>query len=214
MPQLPAIAGPVQDASEAQLAPLRTKANDLRLRISDLSDRQSQLTDPGTRRTAFLDRPALDREIAKVRHELSSAQIQLETTNQQIQSLDLARDMERAFSLQGPATIATTAPFENFPIGPKEIMTISSGVFILLLPLVLVLARRLWVRGGRAQVMDLENSPRLQRIEQAVESIALEVERIGEAQRFTTKLLADRQPDAVQRLVVPPRREAGTITPH
>ena len=33
---------------------------------------------------------------------------------------------------------------------------------------------------------------RLARIEQAVESIAIEVERISEGQRFTTKLLAER----------------------
>lgn len=34
---------------------------------------------------------------------------------------------------------------------------------------------------------------RLSRIEQAVDSIAVEVERVSEGQRFTTKLLADRQ---------------------
>ena len=65
-------------------------------------------------------------------------------------------------------------------------------------------------------MIDLENSPRLQRIEQAVESIALEVERIGEAQRFTTKLLAEREPVAgrIPSSASSPRREAGTITPH
>ncbi len=36
---------------------------------------------------------------------------------------------------------------------------------------------------------------RLQHLEQAVDAIALEVERISEGQRFTTKLLADRQGD-------------------
>ena len=61
---------------------------------------------------------------------------------------------------------------------------------------------------------DLENSPRLQRIEQAIESIAVEVERIGEAQRFTTKLLADRQPAAAAHIGAAPRREPGSITPH
>jgi hypothetical protein len=34
---------------------------------------------------------------------------------------------------------------------------------------------------------------RLDRIEQAVDAIAIEVERISEGQRFTSKLLADRQ---------------------
>jgi hypothetical protein len=33
---------------------------------------------------------------------------------------------------------------------------------------------------------------RLERIEQAVDAIAIEVERISEGQRFTTKLLSDR----------------------
>ena len=38
----------------------------------------------------------------------------------------------------------------------------------------------------------LVDDERMTRLEQAVESIALEVERISEGQRFTTKLLADR----------------------
>jgi hypothetical protein len=36
---------------------------------------------------------------------------------------------------------------------------------------------------------------RLQRIEQAVDAIAIEVERMSESQRFTTKVLAERLPD-------------------
>lgn len=35
---------------------------------------------------------------------------------------------------------------------------------------------------------------RLERIEQAVDAIAIEVERIAEGQRFTTKLLSERTP--------------------
>ncbi|MEO8562929.1 MAG: hypothetical protein ABI601_12680 [bacterium] len=43
----------------------------------------------------------------------------------------------------------------------------------------------------RAALSDAHDE-RLARIEQAVESIAIEVERISEGQRFTTKLLAER----------------------
>jgi len=214
MPQVPAVAAPPQEAIASQLDALRAKADELKLRVSDLSHRKSQLTDASTRRNAFLDRPALDKQVADVQHELAAAQIQLESTNQRIGDLEQQRDMARAFSLGGPPAIAMTAPAAPDPfLGPKEIMTVSSGLFILALPLVLVLARRLWVRGSPRATMDLENSPRLQRIEQAIESIAVEVERIGEAQRFTTKLLSDRQPDAVARMSVP-RKEPGTITPH
>jgi hypothetical protein len=213
MQQAPVLTGAEQNA--AQLGELRAKAADLKLRLSDLDGRRTQLKDRYDRfQGVEADRIALGKELAGVQHDLTATQVQLETTTEQTAELTTQRDMARAFSLQQPPTaIPMTAPPDPF-LGPKEIMTISSGMFILALPFVLVLARRLWIRSVPRPALDPEESPRLQRIEQAIESIALEVERIGEAQRFTTKLLADRQPDAVQRLGVQQRREPGTITPH
>jgi len=51
---------------------------------------------------------------------------------------------------------------------------------------------------------------RLNELVDAVDAIALEVERISEAQRFTARLLAERQTSA------PPlgRRDPGIVTPH
>jgi hypothetical protein len=40
-----------------------------------------------------------------------------------------------------------------------------------------------------------ETDERLERIEQAVDAMAVEVERISEGQRFVTKLLAERAPE-------------------
>jgi hypothetical protein len=206
------VSTPTADAT-AQLGKLRERAGALKVLLSDLDTRRAQLTDQRNRTAADVDRSSVDKALAGVQHDLTTTQVQLEQINAQIDELQTERDLTRAFSLQGPpakvATIATPDPF----LGPKEIMTIGSGMFILALPLVLVLARRLGVRGVPRTAVDLENSPRLQRIEQAIESIAVEVERIGEAQRFTTKLLADRQPDAMAR-VAQPRKEPGTITPH
>jgi hypothetical protein len=55
---------------------------------------------------------------------------------------------------------------------------------------------RLWARRielqGRASLPDPEVTARLERIERAVESIAIEMERVSEGQRFTTKLLSER----------------------
>ena len=50
---------------------------------------------------------------------------------------------------------------------------------------------------------------RLARIEQAVEAIALEVERISEGQRFTTKLLSEQSRPAPK----PVQRQLSTNTP-
>ena len=215
--QKPVIAASTQDAT-AKLGELRAKAGEIKLHISDLETRRSQLSEQRTRLGANADRSALDKQFADLQHELTASAIQLENVNHQIEELQTERDLARAFGLNAPpapsvAIAAPPAPPDPF-LGPEQITTIYTGGIVLLLPLVLVLARRLWIRSPRREPLDLENSPRLQRIEQAVESIALEVERIGEAQRFTTKLLADRQADAAARMPAVPRREPGTITPH
>jgi len=61
-----------------------------------------------------------------------------------------------------------------------------------LTPLFRAVARRIDNKSvaGRFPVNDIEE--RLDRIERAVDSIALEVERVSEGQRFVTKLLADK----------------------
>ena len=52
--------------------------------------------------------------------------------------------------------------------------------------------------GAEGMARAAESEPdvalRLERIEQAIDAIAVEVERISEGQRFTTKLLAERVP--------------------
>jgi hypothetical protein len=76
-----------------------------------------------------------------------------------------------------------------------------------LIPIVLFICGAVTAIGvpiARAWARRLERSPmpgpsfspdvqaRLERMEQAIDSIAIEVERISEGQRFTTKLLAER----------------------
>lgn len=56
-------------------------------------------------------------------------------------------------------------------------------------PLARAYARRLDRGAGKLPV---EVTARLERMEQALDSIAIEVERISEGQRFTTKLLSER----------------------
>jgi hypothetical protein len=58
-------------------------------------------------------------------------------------------------------------------------------------PLARAYARRVEAGQTNAHV-PLEVTARLERMEQAIDSIAVEVERISEGQRFTTKLLSER----------------------
>ena len=64
-------------------------------------------------------------------------------------------------------------------------------VIVLGLPLVRVWADR---KRQEPQPRALETDARLARMEQAIETMAVEIERISEGQRFVTKLLAEREP--------------------
>ena len=78
---------------------------------------------------------------------------------------------------------------------PRGAVDISIAFFVMIgfiivgLPLARAFARRMDRRGETASASEI--APRLDRIEQAVEAIAIEVERVSEGQRYTTKAIAD-----------------------
>jgi hypothetical protein len=63
---------------------------------------------------------------------------------------------------------------------------------VVLFPLVRAWSRRIEGRGASPVAIPAGVTERLERIERAVESVAVEVERISEGQRFVTRVLADR----------------------
>jgi hypothetical protein len=62
------------------------------------------------------------------------------------------------------------------------------------LPLARAFARSLDRRGERA-VLPPGVDDRLRQMQQSLDAVAVEIERISEAQRFTTRLLAERAPE-------------------
>ena len=83
-------------------------------------------------------------------------------------------------------------------MGPFEVATtLGVGFFVMLttisvgLPIAKAFARRMDQRSAQPRV-PAEVMARLERMEQAIDAVAVEVERISEGQRFTTKLLAER----------------------
>ena len=64
------------------------------------------------------------------------------------------------------------------------------------IPLVRGLVRR-WDRKGTQPAVPTDTAARLERIEQAIDAMSIEVERIAEGQRFVTRLMTDRAPERV-----------------
>lgn len=61
-----------------------------------------------------------------------------------------------------------------------------------------VTARLFLMRAKRLAERPAVDDNRLRHLEQAVDAIAVEIERISEAQRFQTKLLADREKEPMR----------------
>ena len=92
--------------------------------------------------------------------------------------------------------------------GPPEEAYVVGTIFmvIVLLPLSIALARRIWKRSVvTVTAFPRELADRLGRMEQAVEATSIEVERIGEGQRFLTRLLTESE---TARGALPQRNQA------
>ena len=97
--------------------------------------------------------------------------------------------------VQGPPDVIPPGAIEISEAFFATIAIIALGI-----PIIRAITRRL-ERGPSAAALSQQTSPevlsRLERIEQGVEAIAVEVERIAEAQRFSAKIMAEQQKRAL-----------------
>lgn len=114
-----------------------------------------------------------------------------------VRILDLRQQLADAQSAEAlaaavPGATARTpreisdARFEGFMVAGTLL------TFAIVVPLVIAYARRLWRKSAVTVSMTPDLDRRLDSIDRALETTALEVERIGEGQRFVTQLLASR----------------------
>lgn len=202
---------PVVQGTPAAAAPRSIAINGVQPTVIDglmpgarLSDRQREMIED--RRSAMSDQiiSATERRnetAAQLRNATGADREGLEARirllDQRILQLeaDLAYTGQLLYGEPGVAvagTLVSPPPFRPDD-GPNE--TAIGVVFVLfvMFPLALAFARLLWKRatGQAVPRPSLESTQRLERVEQAVDSIAVEVERISEGQRFVTRILTE-----------------------
>jgi hypothetical protein len=193
-PAAPAIAGSqfrvvgVNPSPSAVYEAFVNQRRELRDQLETLQDSRRelsrQLKEP---MVTGVDRAGLEQHIAELDARITSL-------DQQI----AAADAQVAKSAAVPG--AVVPPPREIHQGPPDEVYVLGGIFmfVVLMPLSIAYARRLWRRGAAAvSTIPHELMDRLTRLDQAVDSIAVEVERIGEGQRFVTRVLADRSPEAI-----------------
>ena len=125
-------------------------------------------------------------------------QARIDILDQRILQLetDLART-GRELSMVSPEVLASTGQWNDRGGDSSDFGEgMAAGGFsaLFFMSFVLLFLRRRWKRRAvpaRAGVLDSDSSQRLQRLEQGMDAIAIEIERVSEGQRFVTKLLAD-----------------------
>jgi hypothetical protein len=96
-------------------------------------------------------------------------------------------DLVQMVMMQGPDVIPQGA------IEISEAFFATIAIIALGIPIIRAITKR-WERGPQLPPPTPPDvTARLQRIEQAVEAVAIEVERIAESQRFAAKLMAEQQ---------------------
>jgi len=108
--------------------------------------------------------------------------------------------LPREFTIRGPNGQTTTFGMPNSnDIIPQQVVDISIAFFLTMaaiiigLPLARAFGRRMDRKSGGTAQIPSEVSAQLSHLSQAVDAIAVEVERISEGQRFTTRLLSEQR---------------------
>ena len=172
----------------------RQDVNALRTRRSELSDqlesatgRRRQLAEQ-VRRADGVNKAGLESRLAMLDQRIVRIESELDQVGQQLASPQAAR-------------VAGTSPPMNFgpqvrfgSIDPEPILI--CFILFVMSPIALSISRLVWKRGSRmgssAPALATDSTLRLERIEQAMDAIAIEVERVSEGQRFVTRLLSER----------------------
>ena len=183
----------------------------------DFGDAISKAVDDALAGALAPARAGLQAEIAAMRAERQALSAALDATTdrsarreleRQIDRLDqriekaeegLAKIEQRLTTRDGPGTAVVGVPQTprlppmepSFDPAPMVIAVV--GILFVGFPIALTIARLLWKRATNAPppALNAETTRRFDRLEQSVDAIAIEVERISENQRYLTRLLGE-----------------------
>ena len=179
-PQAPVIGG--GQAVTPSVEALRMQASSLSDQLSALEQQRRALlaelrvTANGPARAGTLDQLSqINGQIAQVTTDLGSVRAQIAIRQAQV-NRQVPPPYIRDRRINGDQVAAVSIVF----------------MMVTFLPISVAFARRIWRRPVGAPRVEDTVSPRLDRLEHAIDAIAIEVERISEGQRFVTRVFAER----------------------
>jgi len=187
-PPAPVVTGAVVDGQ-----PIATPADiyqGMRAQRRELADQLESLEEKRQELSQTLQDPMVGgADRAGIEQRITAIDQRIVAVEQQIASAD--GEVARAAALPG-ATVEPPPPPRDGP--PEEVFVLAGMfIFVVLLPMSIAYSRRIWRRGAQVvSALPREVAERFTRLEQAIDAVAVEVERIGEGQRFMTNFFTEK----------------------
>jgi hypothetical protein len=171
--------------TKQDIAALRARGSELSDQLTSAAGRR-RVTRDALRTATGADKAGLEQRLGVLDARIARLEMDIDENGKQLASLPAAR----AGTL-GPS-FGPNGPNMGRISGNMIPIAIVFTIFVLA-PIALSISRIFWKRGSMPRHMAQlpDNTQRLERMEQAIDSIAIEMERVSEGQRFVTRLLSE-----------------------
>src|SRR5690349_3900950 len=172
-----------------EVAALRRRRDELSNQLTSASERRNRLASSLEDADGAVSRKGIEDRISQLDGRIMGLEADIAANGRLLQLAAM-----NGFTTQDAST--TSAPSGSTPFGlnPGQLTGITIvGTIFVLFPIVVASAIRMLKRTARhaAPPPSPESTQRMERLEQAVDAIAIEVERISEGQRYVTRLLTE-----------------------
>ena len=176
-----AVAGAPMSRQDIQA--LQARRSELTGQLEGAVRQRRQISDQ-LRRAEGVDKAGLESRIGVIDARITRVEGELDQVNEQLASTAATRATALIPRDAGP----------NFRGNIRPEPVLLAFIFFVMGPIAFSISRLIWRRGSlRGQpVVASDSTQRLERMEQAMDAIAIEVERVSEGQRFVTRLLSER----------------------
>ncbi len=165
----------------AEVDALRARRSELSKQFNSAKDRRNEAAGELRKASSPIDKAGLEQRIAVLDNRIAQIELDIAETG-------------RALTTSVAPIAGTEAPRFQGLLSSGQVTGISIVFTIFVLaPLAAAYARRMLKRTAQPAAPSLSgtDAQRLERMEQAIDTIAIEIERISEGQRFVTQLMGD-----------------------
>jgi hypothetical protein len=168
--------------TESELRELLAQREELSNQLTSVSSRRSELASEIRNRSDEATRGGLEERLRLLDNRILQLETDLASTGRQIASAP-------AELIAGTEPVRQQGGGDDFEEG-----LMIGGFSVLLFYSIVLFVRRRWKRPATALPSGLgAEAARLERLENGMEAIAIEIERVSEGQRFVTRLLSESQ---------------------